>query len=68
MSNISEVLRNTAKHHFESDGVDWMLRNFGAPKIEHLGPKHKFSSCYMQKVSEVLRNTFKYHFGSNGVK
>jgi hypothetical protein len=31
-----------------------MLRNFGAPKIEHLGPKHKFSSCYVQKVTEVL--------------
>jgi hypothetical protein len=45
-----------------------MLRNFDAPKIEHLGPKHKFSSCYVQKVSKVLRNTFKYHFASNAVE
>jgi hypothetical protein len=25
---VSEVLRNTPKHHFGSDGVEWMLRNF----------------------------------------
>jgi hypothetical protein len=29
---VSEVLRDTPKHHFGSDGVEWMLRNFGAPK------------------------------------
>jgi hypothetical protein len=29
----SEVLRNTPKHHFGSDGVEWMLRNFGASKL-----------------------------------
>jgi hypothetical protein len=30
---VSEVLRNTPKHHFGSDGVEWMLRNFGASKL-----------------------------------
>jgi hypothetical protein len=30
---VSEVLRNTPKHHFGSDGVEWMLRNFGASNL-----------------------------------
>jgi hypothetical protein len=29
---VSEMLCNTPKHHFGSNGVEWMLRNFGAPK------------------------------------
>jgi hypothetical protein len=29
---VSEMLCNTPKHHFGSDGVEWMLRNFGPPK------------------------------------
>jgi hypothetical protein len=29
MSIVSEVLRNTPKYYFGSDGVEWMLRNFG---------------------------------------
>jgi hypothetical protein len=32
MSMDSEVLRNTPKYYFGSDGVEWMLPNFGAPK------------------------------------
>jgi hypothetical protein len=32
MAKVSEVLRNTPKHYFGSDGVEWMLQNFGAPK------------------------------------
>jgi hypothetical protein len=33
MRKVSKVLRNTPKHHFGSDGVEWMLHNFGASKL-----------------------------------
>jgi hypothetical protein len=29
MPKVSEMLRNTPKHHFGYNGVEWMLRNFG---------------------------------------
>jgi glycopeptide antibiotics resistance protein len=29
---VSEMLWNTLKHHFGSNGVEWMLNNFGTPK------------------------------------
>jgi hypothetical protein len=29
---VSEMLRNTTKHHFGSNGLKWILRNFGTPK------------------------------------
>jgi hypothetical protein len=29
---VSEMLCNTPKHHFGSNGVEWMLRYFGTPK------------------------------------
>jgi hypothetical protein len=28
---VSEVLHNTLIYHFWSNGVEWMLRNIGAP-------------------------------------
>jgi hypothetical protein len=28
----SEMVRNTPKHYFGPNVVDWMLLNFGAPK------------------------------------
>jgi hypothetical protein len=65
---VCEMLRNTSKHHFGSNGLEWMLHNFGTPEILHLGPKHKFCTFYVLKVSEMLRNTRKHHFGSNGQK
>jgi hypothetical protein len=41
MPKVSDVLRNTRKQNFGSDGVEWMLRNFGA-QIVHSGLKDKF--------------------------
>jgi hypothetical protein len=32
VSKVSEMLRNTPKHHFGSNGLEWMLHNFGTPK------------------------------------
>jgi hypothetical protein len=29
---VSEMPYNTPKHHFGSNGVEWMLRNFGTLK------------------------------------
>jgi hypothetical protein len=29
---VSEMLWNTPKHHFQSNGLEWMLHNFGTPK------------------------------------
>jgi hypothetical protein len=48
---VSEMLRNTPKHHFGSNGLEWMLHNFGTPEIVHFGPKRKF---YILKVSEII--------------
>jgi hypothetical protein len=31
-AEVSEMLWNTPKHRFESNGVEWMLYNFGTPK------------------------------------
>jgi hypothetical protein len=67
MPKVSEMLWNTPKHHFGSNGVEWMLRNFGA-RIVHGGANTSFASFYMPNVSEMFWNTPKYHFGSNGVE
>jgi hypothetical protein len=32
MPTVSEKLKNTPKHHFGSNGVKWMLHNFGTLK------------------------------------
>jgi hypothetical protein len=32
VQKVSETLRNTPKHHFGSNGVEWMLHNFGTLK------------------------------------
>jgi hypothetical protein len=29
MPKVSEMLQNTPKHHFGSNGLEWMLQNFG---------------------------------------
>jgi hypothetical protein len=68
MHKFSEVLRNTPIYHFGSNGVEWMLLNFGTPEIVQSGLKHKFWYLYVHKISEVLRNIHIYHFRSNGVE
>jgi hypothetical protein len=65
---VSEMLRNTRKHHFGSDGLEWMLHKFWYPEIVHLGQKYEFCIFYTPKVREMLRNTAKHHFGSNGLE
>jgi hypothetical protein len=42
VSEVSEMFWNTPKHHCGSNGLEWMLHNFGTPEIVHFGPKHKF--------------------------
>jgi hypothetical protein len=32
LSKVSEMLWNTPKHYFWSNGVEWMVHNFGTPK------------------------------------
>jgi hypothetical protein len=68
LSKVSEMLRNTPKHHFGSNGVEWMLHNCGTPKQCIQAWKTSFASFYLSKVSEMLRNTPKHHLGSNGVE
>jgi hypothetical protein len=66
-SKVSEMLRNTPKHHFGSNWLELMLHNFGTPKYCIQCRNTSFASFYVSKVSEMLRNTPKHHFGSNGV-
>jgi hypothetical protein len=67
LSKVSEMLWNTPKHHFGSNGVEWMLHNFGTPKHCIQSRNTTFASFHMSKVSEILQYTPKHHFGSNGV-
>jgi hypothetical protein len=62
------MLRNTLKHHFGSNVVEWMQLNFGAPKKCIQAQNTSFASFYVLKVSEMLRNTPKHHSGSNVVE
>jgi hypothetical protein len=65
---VSEMLRNTLKHHF---WVQWTRMD--ASQLRYLemllsGPKHKFFIFYLPRVCEMLRNTSKHHFGCNGLE
>jgi hypothetical protein len=51
---VSEMLRNTPKHLFGSNVVEWMLLNFGAPKKCIQVRNTSFASFYVPKVSEML--------------
>jgi hypothetical protein len=62
---VSEMLRNTPKHQFGSNEVDWKLHNFGTPKQCIQSQNTSFASFYLSKVSDMLRNTTKHHYGSN---
>jgi hypothetical protein len=68
VSKVSEMLWNTTKHHFGSNGLEWMLHYFGTPEIVHSKPKDEFLIFYVSKVSKMLRNTPKHHFGTNGLE
>jgi hypothetical protein len=51
---VSEMLRNTPKHHFGSNGVEWMLHIFDTPKQCIQARNTSFASCYLLNVSEML--------------
>jgi hypothetical protein len=56
---FSEIIRNTRKHHFGSNGLEWMLHNFGTPKYCIQARNTSFSSFTCQvfaKCSETLAN------------
>jgi hypothetical protein len=52
---VSEMLRNTPKHHFGSNAVEWMLLDFGAPKKCIQSRNTSFASFYVPKVSNALK-------------
>src|SRR5579883_440693 len=71
MHSGSEMLQNTPKYQFGSNGRYWVCScerfrgNFGIPKQCILVPKRtSFSSFSRHSVSEMLQNTPKHHFGS----
>jgi hypothetical protein len=65
LSKVWEMLRNTPKHHFRSNGD---VSQLWYPEIVHSGSERKFWIFYLSKVSEMLWNTPKNQFGSNGVE
>jgi hypothetical protein len=63
-----EMLWNTSKQHFGSNGLGWMLRNFGTPKYFFRVRNMSFSSFTCSgfvKCSETLPNI---SFGSDGLE
>jgi hypothetical protein len=44
LARVCEMLRNTSKHHFGSNGLEWMLHNFGTPKYCFRARNTSFSS------------------------
>ena len=73
MHSGSEILQNTIKHHFRSNGGYWVCscenvrRKFGTPKQCIRVTKHtSFLSLCMHSGSEKLQRTAELHFGSNG--
>jgi hypothetical protein len=67
MPKVSEMLRNTPKHHW----VQW-TRMYDSelwhPEIVHSGPKDEFFIFYVPKVSEMLETLPNIIFGSNGLE
>src|SRR5690348_16301849 len=73
MNSGSEMLQNTPKLHFRSNGGYFVCssenvrRNFGTPKHCIGVPKHThFSLFCMHSSSKMLQNTPKHHIWSNG--
>jgi hypothetical protein len=59
LSKVSEMLRNTPKHHYGSNGVEWMLHNFGTPKQRIQSRNTSFASFTCRRLvknSETLPN------------
>jgi hypothetical protein len=69
MPRLCEMLRNTSKHHFGSNGLEWMLHNFGSPKYCIRARNTSFSSFTCQgfaKCSETLPYTILGPMDLNG--
>jgi hypothetical protein len=52
---LSEMLRNTSKHHFGSSGLEWTLRNFGTPEIVHSGLNTSFASFTYRRLAKCSK-------------
>jgi hypothetical protein len=65
LSKVSEILRNTPKHHFGSNGD---VSHICYPGSSSFRLGCRFCIFYVSKVNEMLRNTPKHHYGSNGVE
>jgi hypothetical protein len=64
---VSEMLWNTPKHYFGSNGVEWMVHNFGTPK-QCIKARTQVLHVLRAEDHEMLWNTLKHHFGPNGVE
>jgi CxxC motif-containing protein len=58
---------NTPKHNFGSNGVEWMVHNFGSPK-QCIMAQTQVLQVLRAEDNEILLNTLKHHFRSNGVE
>jgi hypothetical protein len=56
LPRVCEMLRNNSEHHFGSNGLEWMLQNFGTPKYCFRSRNTSFSSL----PCEGLRNAPKH--------
>src|SRR5690348_7751932 len=72
MHSASEMLQNTLKHHFGSNGGYWVCscenvcRNFGTPTQCISVLKHtSFLSFCLRFGSKILQNTPKHQFSSS---
>jgi hypothetical protein len=69
MSKVSEMLWNTPKHHFGSNGVVWFLRKFGTPNsaFRHKTQVFHLLTCRkLAKCSETLPNIMLGPIDKNG--
>jgi hypothetical protein len=52
MLKVSEMLWNTPKHHFGSNGVEWMPRKFRTPNKCIQAGNTSFSSFYVRRLAK----------------
>jgi hypothetical protein len=65
---VCEMLWNTSKQHFGSNGLEWMLHNFGTPKYFWTKTQvlHLFMCWSLAKCSETLPNIILGPMDKNG--
>ena len=68
----TEMLQNTLKHRFGSNGGYWVrsgkkaCRRFRTPETMHSALKHKFCNFFVQNVSKCSKTLPNIILGSNG--